>query len=204
MIEIDWEQDRPDDDEVIAWVQAQTNLFTPVDMSSAALDELLKGLNAAFTSKYHPDGGARFAAFNFAYDPRLHWFVSRHSAEEIGFIEALLHSSVFQTALPEITPEEMEIKWERGSTYTFDGVLAGLIVSGGAYYQYTGTGRQAKDLGMRVCDSLFGDRFEEVDIYLTLQHWSSWFKGIPHWNYTYVGIDRREQRVWVLCITDTD
>jgi hypothetical protein len=102
-------------------------------------------------------------------------------------------------------PLRAEPDFRFGSAFTLDGELAAILVQGGAYpkFRFQGTAREAKEVGARFCDALFGDRFTEVVVYISHTAWSSWFKNVA-WDITWLGFDRRESRVWLLCLTDTD
>jgi hypothetical protein len=86
---------------------------------------------------------------------------------------------------------------------TLDGEIAQALVQGGAYKKFSGTAREAKDLGGRFCYALFGDRFTEIQIYKTYKAWSRWFHGVA-WDVTWLALDKRFMKVWLLCVTDTD
>lgn len=76
-------------------------------------------------------------------------------------------------------------------------------MSGGAYGQFKGTGEQAMELGRAFTDDLFGDRFEDIQVFRCFKPWSEWFSDIA-WDGTWVGVDKRECRVWTLLQTDSD
>jgi hypothetical protein len=94
-----------------------------------------------------------------------------------------------------------EFQW----TYplTVDGELARLLLEGGAYVSFEGSPGEAKRLALTACDAMFEDRYGEVWVYKSFQPWSPWFQGIA-WDYTYMFVDTGADRVWLLCLTDTD
>ena len=61
----------------------------------------------------------------------------------------------------------------------------------------------AKELGAGFCRTLFGERYEDVQVAHADFAWSRWFFDIA-WDRTWVISDKREQRVTVLCTSDTD
>lgn len=120
-------------------------------------------------------------------------------------LDFLLHPTV-KAALPKVTEAcsfDESIAFDWGSPFTLDGELARALVLGGAYKKFDGTARDAKSLGMRVCDSLFGERFLDVEVFRCWKAWSPWFHDVA-WDSTIVLIDRRLQEVSVLVSTDTD
>jgi hypothetical protein len=76
-------------------------------------------------------------------------------------------------------------------------------VTGGAYERFEGATREAKNLGARFCDALFGDRFIEVEVFRSFAAWSPWFYDVA-WDRTWIIIDKRQQLVSLMCRTDTD
>lgn len=199
MLEPDWEQQRPTPAEVQA-------MWPPLDLTSEptplpAVEEVL----AAFRQS-HVNGGALFARFTMNLHPVLHWFGSRNRLDEMGFFEQFLRSASVHAALPELQLRENlaaapDFKWT--SAFTLDGEIAQALWFGGPYNRFSGTAREAKDLGARFCDALFGARFEEVLVYWSGRPWAPWFCGIA-WDQTWCIIDKRNLHVSLLCATDTD
>lgn len=197
MIEPRWDQPRPTPDEIRAlW---ESDPFTWVDFSSPPLDALL----ASFRQT-HARGGAVFGMCAFPNHPAIHWFLSRNQPEQIRFRENFLSSPAVRAALPElespVTPAALG--WDYLSAYMLAGDFATALVHGGAYQDFPGTGRDAKNMAEAACDSLFGDRFEDLRVYTT-DAWSPWFRRMTS-DRTWVGIDLAELKVWLLCLTDTD
>ena len=192
------EQERPSFAHIEQMWRQLVILHLPTE--APALDEYLDEAR-----RTHDNGGAQFGSFALPAHPVLHWFASRNRLEEVNFFEHLVRSPAFAHALPMLQPPVGRIiaKWEWGSSLTLDGELARLLVQGGAYHAFAGTAAQAKALGGRVCDALFGERYTDVEIFRTWEAWCPWFKGIA-WDGTWLGIDKRESRVWLLSVTDTD
>ena len=78
-----------------------------------------------------------------------------------------------------------------------------MLVQGGAYAEFSGTAREAMNVSGRFCDALFGDRFKEILLFKSHEAWSDWFCNVA-WDATWVGFDKRESKVWLLCVTATD
>jgi hypothetical protein len=198
MLEPQWKQERPD---FVArqklWEKA---VFEADTLSSPIVDELLRELGNT-----HVNGGALFGRFCFLDDPVIHWFISRNRFDELDFFEHFLTSDAVREVLPSLkAPASLNsIKWEWWSPYLLGGDLARTLMFGGAYRKYEKGGRSAKDLGEGVCSDLFGDRFEDVRVLRTGDAWSGWFRKIA-WDMTWVGVDKRDLKIWVLCLTDTD
>jgi hypothetical protein len=174
--------------------------FAHVDFTAPALEELLVELRAT-----HANGGAEFAMFTIKADPTLDWFISRNRFIEIDLFEHLFRSVAFRAALPKLQgPAELKsLEWEWSSSYLFDGDLARTLMGGGAYERYKRGGSEAKRLGAAVCAELFGDRYEEVQFFKTFEPWSDWFFDVA-WDTTWIAVDKRTNRIWTLCVTDTD
>jgi hypothetical protein len=172
----------------------------PAPLDSKALRELL----AAFRET-HANGGALFARFQVRPTP-LERLSEGEPWDKPEFFEALLGSATVRKALPELerAPRSPDLpRFDPGSSYTLDGEWAQALVAGGAYRRFPGTPRAAKTLAEKACHDLFGDRFEDIRVYRSWAPWAAWFHDVA-WDVTWVGIDRRDRIVWLLCLTDTD
>jgi hypothetical protein len=201
MLERNQDQDMPSESEFqdfLAEFQVESEPWR-----HPALDKLLELLR--FT---HVNGGAEFASFKLATHPVLSWFVSRGRFHEMDVFEQFLALPTVVASLPELAieypfSEAPEFEFEWGRSFTLDGEIAQTLVVGGAYDRFTGTAKEAKEIGMQFCNALFDGRFTEVEVCRTSKAWTHWFRGYV-WDHTWLGVDKREQRIWLLCVTDTD
>jgi hypothetical protein len=154
----------------------------------------------------HANGGATFHCFHLSEHPVLDWYASRNRLTDYDFFGDFLTHPTVTTSLPDLhigKPLPNGIEVELGSSFTLDGELAETLVNGGAYEKFRGSGAQAKQIGRAFCESLYGDRFEEVQIYKSWTAWSSWFGDVA-WDGTCFGLDKRSRYLWMLCVTDED
>ena len=200
MFVLDWNQERPTFE--LAQSIWHEEIFRPLPITSTSANDLLKELRLT-----NSNGGAEFALFSVGGDNRLDWFVSRNRFDEIAFFEHLLMSSAFRTSLPSLrSPESVStfnVKWDWSNSYVLEGELANTLMSGGAYAKFAGSGAEAKVLARRFCEDLFSERYEDVVVFETYRPWSGWFFDVA-WDFTWIGVDKRQRTVWVLCVTDTD
>jgi hypothetical protein len=176
-------------------------LFTHEPLSHPTIDEVLHHLRAT-----HANGGAEFAQFIVSEHATLHWFGSRNRLDEIDFFDRFLSSPAVASAIPALKIGASGVSGtgvEWGNSLTLDGEIAQVLVNGGAYKKFGGPAHEAKDIGRRFCESLFGERFTEVQIYKSYKPWSRWFYDVA-WDATWLGFDKRHVKVWLLCVTDTD
>ena len=200
MLTPNWEQEPPSAEEVEQmWRELQ---IQPIPFQHPALDQLLESLQAT-----HINGGAEFAMFQVSEHPVLHWFVSRNRVDEITFFDQFLTVPAVIQALPSLdiknplaSPLDLT---GYTSAFTFDGELARTLVQGGAYERFKGTAGEAKAIGVQFCDALFGDRYDEIQMYSCHDAWSDWFADVA-WDTTWFGIDKRNHYIWLLYVTDTD
>lgn len=89
------------------------------------------------------------------------------------------------------------------SSFLFDGQLAQVLYSGGAYTKSIGDGRIEKENSLAFCDAVFGSRFSEISCFSSHSAWTPWFQGIA-WDWTAVLFDRRRRELALLAVTDTD
>ena len=197
---IDWEADHPSLQDVSA--SRQRIEFQQTDVTSPAALHLVE----VFRSFFH-DGGAHIASFQVSgVDEIAHWFFSRNRFEEYGFVAALLTSDAMASSLPDITPvdtEMVEAAFKESNALLFDGQIAEALVWGGPYANFDGSMADAKRLGVEVCNELIGERFQDFRLDNSHEPWSKWFKGVA-WDFSWILIDRRDERVTLICITDTD
>jgi hypothetical protein len=198
MFVFDLDQQRPAfEDSLRIW---DAPVFSFVQDEQTEPHELLEEFRRAYVN-----GGAVFARFAVAGDPRIDWYVSRNRLEEIAFAEHLLTSKALAMALPELKPSlPLEsIEWVWTTPFILDGEFARTLKAGGAYRDYEGTGVDAKRIGFTACEHLFGNRYDDLLLYRTTTPWSDWFFDIV-WDYTWVGVDKATRTVWLICATDTD
>ena len=199
MLEPNWEQIRPTFEDVKRmWAELEVS-NDPIN--DPAIDELLKQLRST-----HVNGGAEFGRFAVSPHSTLHWFASRNRLEDIDFFTQFIrHPTVVRTFAPVTGADsDVSLKLEEGVyPFTLAGELAAVLVHGGAYHRFSGTGREAMNVTSKFCDALFGERFTEVLLYKSYEPWTGWFYDVA-WDGSWVGFDRRESKIWLLCITDTD
>lgn len=183
-----------------AWESGDRLIVAPAN------DERIERLLSALAAT-HVNGGALFASFLSPPDPVLGWDASRNRFEECQSIERFLTSPAFREALPALRvdalPKSAEFEWNTENAFALDGQLGALVFWGGAYEQFAGTAAEAKKLGNDFCAALFGTRYSEVAVYRSHRPWSPWFFDIA-WDATWLIIDKRERRVSLLAVTDTD
>ena len=199
MLEPHWDQNRPSYDDVQrVWHELEISCDP---LTNPAVDYLLAELRHA-----HVNGGAEFCRFAIEPHPVLHWFGSRNRLEEIDFFNKFLSAPRVVAGIPavNIDASSVSIKMTGGvGPFTLDGEIAALLVQGGAYQKVSGTSREAKNLAAKFCHAVFGDRFTEVLLFSSGDAWTKWFYDVA-WDYTWLGFDKRDWKVWFLCVTDTD
>jgi hypothetical protein len=103
---------------------------------------------------------------------------------------------------PGDVPLDLGFRRIRAGALGLDGELATMLVGGGVYTKYSGTYRDAKQLGMEVVAELVGDRYTDFRVYLSTAPWAGYFYGFT--DYSWMLIDRPTARILLLCKTDTD
>ncbi len=200
-----WEQDKPDTDSIRSSLRDLK--LESAHFESAAVNELLATLRET-----HANGGAVFGRWRLPPDPTVHWYASRNRLEEMGFFPAFLTHQKIRADLavlriPSVLARLPKFTWT--SSFTLDGELAHKVYLGGAYtsreftQEATAIAAAAKQLGGRFCESLFGNRFTELEVYRTHTPWAPWFHDVA-WDATWFGLDKRDRTAWLLCATDTD
>jgi hypothetical protein len=200
MIEPDWNQERPETTATAIRALWEDLRIEPCETNESAVERLLVALR-----KTHVNGGVAFAMFRLASNPILHWFISRNRWDEIEFPEHFLKSPEVVTALPDVCKDAVAdtFGFEWGSAFTLSGELARILSDGGAYKKHEGGPGDAHAIAEGFRKWLFGDRFDEVLVLKSFKPWSAWFYDIA-WDGTWLIVDKRQSKVIVLAVTDTD
>jgi hypothetical protein len=201
--DIDWEHPRPSHQEMVdSWTTVR---WESVPVSDPAVDRYLEQVQAT-----HVNGGYLFGRWRATrYSDVTAWFAARNRHDEYETLRLLFDADVVRSDLAELKiPRELKripgkLKEQWAGALCLDGILAGVIVSGGAYRQFDGTATQAKVLAGRAVDALVQERYEDFRLDTTHRAWTPWFHDIA-WDSTYVLTDRANAEITVLCITDTD
>jgi hypothetical protein len=61
-----------------------------------------------------------------------------------------------------------------GGAPGLDGMLATVLVQGGAYHRYDGSARDAKDIAAAAVDALTGRRYEDFRLDVSFTDWTPW------------------------------
>lgn len=152
----------------------------------------------------HDNGGAHIAAFDLGDDAGFEWFASRNRLDEV--LDWLVLHPVIVEALSEIaipTIRQNTNGFKLYNPFLVDGLLASTLYYGGAYWAETGNGQREKALALAVSEAMFGTRYGEIGSAVSYDAWTPWFKGIA-WDLTLAVFDRRQRRLWLLAVTDTD
>jgi len=198
-MEIDWDAERPSTADVE--VARRRISFEPVIVETPVTSRLVDVFRTIFTN-----GGAPVATFAVReLDATAQWFLGRNRFQEFDFLELLLTSCALAAALPELGPvdDDPASGFEESNPLLWDGQLAWVLTSGGAHGGFEGSAADAKRLGREVSDEVIGDRFEDFRLDRSQEYWSEWFGGVA-WDETWVLTDSRQQRVTLLCTTDSD
>lgn len=200
---IDWDQPRPALSELIeSW---QFIEWSPVPMQSVALDEYLREVH-----RTHVNGGVLVGRWRAErYNDVTAWFAARNRLDEYEMHRLLLDSRTVRGQLEELQiPAALDrvpggLSEVAGGALMLDGMLAHVIVSGGAYRAYAGPAIEAKRLCGGVVDEIFGPGLGDLRVDETFASWTPWFFDVA-WDRTIVVTDYSRAEMTVLCFTDTD
>jgi hypothetical protein len=206
-----WIRERP------TWQDAQKMcvqvLLTPVEIEAESITLVLNSLRAS-----HSNGGAFLKAVRVGDSDVFDWFASRNRLLEHEILPLLLHRSEIRDLLPELSIQAEFVSQDETDACTFassggfkfdnpfllDGQLAQILFAGGAYRPAIKIdGKAAKHLAMDFCETIFGQRYEEICLYSSYGAWTPWFAGIA-WDWTAVVFNKRDRTLWILAMTDED
>ena len=200
MLERDYSQKHPTREETAA-------IMSPLSISyeesqNEAVDALLDALRYVYAN-----GDARFASFLIGASTALDYFAVRDQLDGFQFWTQMLQSPAVLEKLPWLNGiyiAKAENAFRPLSAYFLDGDLAETLMKGGAYRRFPGTAEEAKTLGLDFCAAVFENRYDELILRKSTKAWADWFFMVGPWNNTWLGLDRRARRFWILCTTDTD
>ncbi|STQ90787.1 hypothetical protein [Iodobacter fluviatilis] len=195
MIEPNWNQERPSHSEIQEFWNG--SIFDEVGVQIEGASKVCNELKST-----HVNGGCDIFCATFINHPVLHWFVSRNRLDEISFFEKFLSSRVFGERQIKFEFDN-NLEWEWSSSYILDGDIARTLKSGGAYKAFSGSGKEAKALGQLLCTDIFGERYDDIQIFKTYKPWSDWFYDVA-WDQTWMIVDKRNLLIWAILLTDTD
>lgn len=180
------------------WAQP---IFSPAPMPAQPLAW------AAEMGKLRSNIRQRSACFALAAHPVLDWFWQRHRLPATGFVKALLASSAFAQALPDLAAglhSPCHDHWQGLPGRDLPAQLARALLWGGAYDHFAGTQAQALRIGQQTCAQLgLPLDGEGVQAWRNHSAWSHWFDDVA-WDSTFLIAHHRQRRAWLLAVTDTD
>jgi len=201
--EIDWDEPRPEPSEVVA---AQNGItWAAVPVAAPALDRYLEHVAASYVNGGYLIG--RWRAVDYA--DTAAWFVARNRAEEFELLRVFFDSEAVREGLSDLQiPSPLGsgdggFQQERTGSLCLDGILADVILSGGAYGRYRGSAMDAKALAGAAVEALTQNRLEDFRVHVSLVPWTPWFEGAT-WDRTYVLTDTANAEITVFCVTDTN
>ena len=199
----DPDQPRPLLQELIdSWATVR---WEPAPVNDPAVDAYLDQVRAAYVN-----GGCLFGRWRAThYADETAWFAARNRLEEYELLRLLFDSPAVRSDLSALkiprtldrVPGGLTEQW--AGPLCLDGLLAAVIVTGGAYRRFEGPAARAKALAARAVQVLVQDRYEDFRLDTTDRAWTPWFRDVA-WDSTYVLTDRANAEITVLCITDTD
>lgn len=173
--------------------------LSKLTISNSAVDRVKETI-----SNTHINGGIVIECFQINNRDVLSWPALKDNFED--YFATILTSDDFRKSVPELkigSQLECETNFNFLSSFALDGMIASVIYNGGAYKAFDGTPREAKILAQELCNSIFGDRYPDVQVYVSNKPWSPWFYDVA-WEYTWFILDTKLKRLWLICITDTD
>jgi hypothetical protein len=154
------------------------------------------------------NGGGLLARFRVHdHDATLRWYASRGAYAGYGLFRHFVASADLRAAMPELKLTDPVPDPELGHFFglhplTLDGYLALQLAHGGMYDEWTGTDADAKKLAQDFVADLFGDRYEDMDLFHSNVRWTPWLWGI--YRTTWLLVDRRHAEITLLLTRDTD
>jgi hypothetical protein len=170
-----------------------------VSFTDPAADALIDAMRGIFHN-----GGVFFGCFTMTTNPTLDWLLSHDRLETVLDRASIVQSDTVFEAFPKLIKEPRilnEPQWHLEPSLTFAGELALRLKSGGAYKSVATL--RALQLAEDFRQCLFQQRYDDVLIVETETAWNGWFCNIA-WDQSWLILDKRLQRFFLLMATDTD
>jgi hypothetical protein len=123
-----------------------------------------------------------------------------------SWLRAFLEGESVRSELPElrippnIDPFPIVVTY---GAYEFEGAMTRLLLSDGAYYRSELSEDQARTMAREFVDAIVSSSRKHATIYRLDGPWCGWFYDIA-WDASFVVRNAKTQRVWLICVTDTD
>ncbi|MCU5376529.1 hypothetical protein OCA08_05190 [Bacillus cereus] len=101
------------------------------------------------------------------------------------------------------TSDKYKFRFKEQLAVMLDGSIAAQILWGGAYEGFKERPVIAKQLAVNVCQCMFQDRYEDIKVFESYRPWTDWFYDVA-WDVTWMVLDSKERKMWLICATDTD
>ncbi|HDR6315949.1 TPA: hypothetical protein QCU53_002710 [Bacillus thuringiensis] len=101
------------------------------------------------------------------------------------------------------TSEKYKFQFQYRSAVMLDGSIAFQIIRGGAYKCFPDRMVMAKQIASDVCQYMFEERYEDIIVFESHAPWTDWFYDVA-WDNTWMVLDSKERKMWLICATDTD
>lgn len=153
------------------------------------------------------NGGAQYASFRYTPHPVLDWFIqtNRLTPPYLDFPSGIVTHPVVRQTLPDLQIPEVltePLALEPLDTFDVESRLVRDLVVGGPYDSFVLPRRDARFLASEFVDAI-EQAGEQCWVGFSWMAWNSWFCDIS-WDRTWLGLNASTQRVWLLCVTDTD
>lgn len=176
--------------DVMSWRDVDYRLETIV---SPDLDCVIDSMNATYAN-----GGMLLRCFR----PTTTLQPDVRSDEEL--IRHLLESEAVRRLVPELEitiPIEPFPEFTSYGRYELEGAITSRLLSNGAYVKSKLDPSTARMMAWKFVDAMLGDELARV--FRVDGTWAEWFV-CTCWSISFVVIDDRRSRWWLVCITDTD
>ncbi|MGE6548268.1 hypothetical protein ACQKFK_04385 [Bacillus mycoides] len=174
--------------------------FEKIETNDLSIEQLINTFK-----KQNLNGGAVISCFkvhNENFFKEIPYEIDRYE----HFFKKVFNSLDIINNLEELkihTSEKYKFQFEYNSAVMLDGSIAFQIIRGGAYKGFSERPVMAKQLANNVCQYMFQDRYEDITVFENHSPWTEWFYDVA-WDNTWMVLDSKEHKMWLICATDTD
>ena len=188
--------------------EAITNTLLSLTIEPLALpaDDRITTVIDTLNSKY-ANGGFIFKQFKISGDASFDCLLEYNRLYKTDFINHIVGSKAFQTALPQLVDIKrvrvLERSWYNQDLFNLPGDIAKHIFYGGAYSGRHFSAEHSYTMATAFVKAFTGHRFSDFTCWHTETGWSGWFHNIA-WDSSVFIFDSINKILTVLCLTDSD
>ncbi|SFT02862.1 hypothetical protein [Marininema halotolerans] len=175
-----------------------------LEIVSSEVDGVVKNIEMS-----HINGGIIIKIFDIINKKVINETINPYfyNNSQDGFKKLLLSTDI-KSSIPLLKLDDGlqgDTDFQLSNSFAFESEIASAIYQGGAYFKFKGNSRESKNIAANFTDFIFGieDPDSNIKTFESCKPWSKWFFDVA-WDVSWLIFDGRKNKLWIICITDTD